>query len=62
MTSTNDEVTQVPVQNIDAQTFDGIDNDSLDFVISAHVIEHLRDPIGSIVNAIRVLKAGGIPP
>ena len=49
-----------PVQDIDAQTFDGIDNDRLDFVISAHVIEHLRDPIGSIVNAIRVLKIGGI--
>lgn len=49
-----------PVQDIDAQTFAGIDNDSLDFVISAHVIEHLRDPIGSIVNAMRVLKVGGI--
>jgi len=49
-----------PVQNIDAQTFAGIDNNSLDFVISAHVIEHLRDPISSIVNAIRVLKVRGI--
>jgi len=49
-----------PVQDIDAQTFDGINNESLDFVISAHVIEHLLDPIGSIVNAIRVLKVGGI--
>ena len=48
------------VQEIDAQTFAGIDNDCLDFVISAHVIEHLRDPIGSIVNAIRVLRVGGI--
>jgi hypothetical protein len=38
---------------IDAQTFAGIKNESLDFVISAHVIEHLRDPIGSIVNATR---------
>src|SRR5256714_3287135 len=49
-----------PVKDVDAQTFAGIDNDSLDFVISAHVIEHLRDPITSIVNAIRVLKIGGI--
>jgi SAM-dependent methyltransferase len=48
------------VNDIDAQTFEGIDNDSLDFVISAHVIEHLRDPIGSIVHAMRVLKVGGI--
>jgi SAM-dependent methyltransferase len=49
-----------PVQDIDAQTLAGIENDSFDFVISAHVIEHLRDPIGSLVNAIRVLKVGGI--
>ena len=45
---------------IDAQTFAAITNDTLDFVISAHVIEHLRDPIGSIVNAIRVLRPGGV--
>jgi SAM-dependent methyltransferase len=45
---------------IDAQTFAQIADDSLDFVISAHVIEHLRDPIGSIVNAIRVLRPGGV--
>ena len=48
------------VQDIDAQTFAGVANGSLDFVISAHVIEHLRDPIGSVVNAIRILKPGGI--
>lgn len=45
---------------INAQTFAGIESESLDFVISAHVIEHLRDPIGSIVNAMRVLKPAGI--
>jgi SAM-dependent methyltransferase len=46
--------------HVDAQTFAGIDDESLDFVISAHVIEHLRDPIGSIVNAIRVVRPAGI--
>ena len=45
---------------VDAQTFAGLDADSLDFVISAHVIEHLRDPVGSIVQAVRVLKPGGV--
>jgi SAM-dependent methyltransferase len=45
---------------IDAQSFAGIRDESFDFVISAHVIEHLRDPIGSIVNAVRVLRRGGI--
>jgi uncharacterized protein (DUF111 family) len=29
-------------ENINAQTFGGVENDSLDFVISAHVIEHPR--------------------
>src|SRR5437764_580057 len=47
-------------REIDAQTLAAIADASLDFVISAHVIEHLRDPIGAIVNAIRVLKRGGI--
>ena len=45
---------------IDAQTYAGIEDNSLDFVISAHVIEHLENPLGSIENAIRVLKPGGI--
>jgi SAM-dependent methyltransferase len=47
-------------QQIDAQTFAGIAPSSLDFVLSAHVTEHLRDPIGAIVNALRVLREGGI--
>lgn len=45
---------------IDAQSLQGIQDSSLDFVISAHVIEHLEDPIGSIVNTLRVLRPGGI--
>ena len=45
---------------IDAQTFAGLDSGSFDFVISAHVLEHLRDPVGSIVHAVRILKPGGV--
>lgn len=45
---------------IDAQTFAGIETASYDFVICAHVIEHLRDPLGSIGNALRVIKDGGV--
>ncbi|MBB5772974.1 SAM-dependent methyltransferase [Brevundimonas vesicularis] len=44
---------------IDAQTFAGIPASSADFIISAHVIEHLLDPIGAILAAARVLKRGG---
>ena len=45
---------------IDAQTFRGIADDSQDFVLSAHVIEHLRDPIGSIRQMLRVVRPGGV--
>ncbi len=54
----NDAVTEG--MSIDAQTFAGIKDRSLDFVISAHVIEHLRDPVGSIVNGLRVIRPGGV--
>lgn len=46
-------------QRIDAQTLDGIEAKSFDFLIAAHVIEHLRDPLGAIANGLRVLKKGG---
>lgn len=45
---------------IDAQTFSGVLDESVDFVISAHVIEHLFDPMGSIEQAIRIIKPGGL--
>ncbi len=49
-----------PSSEIDAQTLGGVPDLAYDFVISAHVIEHLEDPLGAIRNAIRVLKRGGI--
>src|SRR4051794_14512409 len=44
---------------IDAQTMAGVPQASLDFVISAHVIEHLFDPVGAVKTTIRSLKTGG---
>jgi len=44
---------------IDAQTMQGVPAASLDFVISAHVIEHLFDPLGAIEAALGVLRPGG---
>ncbi|MBA3963468.1 MAG: methyltransferase domain-containing protein [Chthoniobacterales bacterium] len=44
-------------QLIDAQTLAGFPENSFDFLVSAHVIEHLRDPLGAIVCGFRVLKA-----
>lgn len=45
---------------IDAQSFVGFRDNSVDFVISGHVIEHLPDPIGAIRHTIRVIKDQGI--
>lgn len=45
---------------LNAQTFEGVPNESLDFILSGHVIEHLPDPIGAIRETMRVLRPGGI--
>jgi SAM-dependent methyltransferase len=45
---------------IDAETFGPIAEGSLDFIISAHVIEHLENPICSILGGLQKLKAAGI--
>ncbi|WP_059448088.1 methyltransferase domain-containing protein [Burkholderia territorii] len=45
---------------IDAQTLDDVAFDSLDFVISAHVIEHLLNPFGAIKQTVRRLKRSGV--
>lgn len=37
----------------------GVGDESLDFLIACHVIEHTRNPIGSIAAAHRKLKPGG---
>lgn len=43
----------------DAQTLDGLANESFDTVFSSHCIEHMRDPQVAMLNWWRVLKPGG---
>jgi predicted SAM-dependent methyltransferase len=44
----------------DAQTLGTFGDATQDFVIAAHIIEHMRDPIGAMANWLRVLKPGGL--
>ena len=51
----------VPVDVLDdAQTLATVEPASFDFLISAHVIEHMRDPIGALVNWLRAVRDGGL--
>lgn len=43
----------------DAQTLDGIADESFDFVYSSHCLEHLQMPHEALWNWFRVLKPGG---
>jgi SAM-dependent methyltransferase len=45
---------------LNAQTMEGIPQDSLDFVISAHVLEHLHNPLGALIRQLQCLKRGGV--
>ncbi|PIG94933.1 methyltransferase domain-containing protein [Gloeocapsopsis sp. IPPAS B-1203] len=44
----------------DGEVLTTVPNDSLDFVIVNHVIEHCQNPIFSLENWLRVLKPGGV--
>lgn len=43
----------------DAQTLEGIEDSSFDFVHSSHCLEHLDDPSEGIANWFRAVKEGG---
>lgn len=43
----------------DFDDFEGVSDESLDFIIGCHVIEHVLDPIGTILNGYKKLKPGG---
>ncbi len=44
----------------DAQNLAGFADASLDFLIAAHVLEHLQDPVGALERFAAVLRPGGI--
>lgn len=44
----------------DAATLDTVADSSYDFLVAAHVIEHMRNPLGSIEQWVRVLRPGGL--
>ena len=51
----------VPVDILDdAQTLATVAPASFDFLISAHVIEHMRDPIGALASWLRAVRDGGL--
>jgi SAM-dependent methyltransferase len=51
----------VEVDIIDnGENLTSIDDNSLDFVIANHMIEHCQEPIGTMQQFLRVLKPGGV--
>jgi SAM-dependent methyltransferase len=44
----------------DAETLSNVPDGKYDFLVSAHVIEHMRNPLGSLEQWCRVLKPGGL--
>lgn len=51
----------VPVDIVDdGERLATIDDESQDFVIANHFLEHCEDPIGALSNMIRVLRPGGV--
>jgi SAM-dependent methyltransferase len=45
---------------LDAQSFSGINDEAFSFVISAHVIEHLQNPLGALRATMRIIRSGGV--
>lgn len=43
----------------DATTLSAVADESMDFVVASHVIEHIEDPIRAISNFVRVLRQEG---
>lgn len=48
------------VSNLDVDRLGGLADQSQDFVIASHVIEHLANPLAMLVDIHRVLRPGGL--
>lgn len=44
----------------DGERLTKIPDSSLDFVVANHFLEHTEDPLGTLLNAFRVLRPGGV--
>jgi len=44
----------------DAESLKNVPNESFDFLISAHVIEHMKNPLSALEQWARVIKPGGL--
>jgi GT2 family glycosyltransferase/SAM-dependent methyltransferase len=51
----------VPVDILaDGERLDSIEDDTQDFVIANHFLEHCQNPIQALINMLRVLRPGGV--
>ncbi len=48
------------VANLDVDLLSGLDDESQDFVIASHLLEHLANPLAQLEEIHRVLKPGGV--
>ena len=44
----------------DSERFDGVADGSFDFVVANHVLEHVTDPIGALIEWHRILRTDGL--
>lgn len=58
----NIDVADAPTVDVidDAQTLGTFPDESVDFIIANHVLEHVEDPIGALESFARVTRRGGI--
>ncbi len=56
-----DRAEMTPVDIVDdGETLESIEDDSLDFIIANHQLEHCENPLGSLRTHLRKVKAGGV--